>query len=50
MDVKHEDLLPLINNPVYVQRHDIIPWDVEYIVDAFKEAGYHPEQGSGGSW
>lgn len=42
--VKHEDLLPLINNPVYVQRHDIIPWDVEYIVDAFKEAGYHPEQ------
>ena len=41
--IKHEDLVPLINNPVYVQRHDIIPWDVEYIIDAFKEAGYHPE-------
>jgi len=40
--IKHEDLVPLIHSPVYVQKHDIIPWDKEDINKAFKEAGYHP--------
>ncbi len=40
--VKHEDIKPLIAKSAYVLRSDILPWDTEAIINAFKKAGFTP--------
>jgi len=42
--LKHEDVKPLINNPTYVQKSSILPWDTERIVEVFSTSGYQPEK------
>ncbi|MFP4660889.1 MAG: DUF5696 domain-containing protein [Halanaerobiales bacterium] len=42
--IKHEDVAPLINNPTYILKSDILPWDYDGIIETFQKAGYTPSQ------